>query len=101
MGDAGPVRVQVTSADGSQVIVEVTTDAAQGYAYSIPGVEPGDYAVKAGTDRDGDSFICDIEDACAAEPIDVAIDSSGTDVADVDFLIVFGVGQPQPPVEEE
>lgn len=101
MGDAGPVRVQVTSADGSQVIAEVTTDAAQDYAYSIPGVEPGMYAVRAGTDRDGDSFICDIEDACAVVPIDVAIDSSGTDVADVDLLIVFGVGQAPPPVEED
>jgi hypothetical protein len=59
------------------------------------------YSIRAGTDRDGDTIICDIEDACAAVLTDVTIDSSGTDVSDVNLLVVFGVGQPAPPVENE
>jgi serine protease len=101
MGDAGPILVQIFDATGSQIVAEVITDAAQGYAYSLPGLAPGTYSIRAGTDRDGDTIICDIEDACAAVLTDVTIDSSGTDVSDVNLLIVFGVGQPGPPVENE
>ena len=49
LGDAGPTIVRVLSEDGSQVVAEVTTDAAQGYAYTTPLVEPGTYIVVAGT----------------------------------------------------
>jgi len=101
LGDAGPTIVRVLSADGSQVVAEVTTDAAQGYAYTTPVVEPGTYIVVAGTDRDGDSNICDIEDACGLfqEPITIA--DSGEGVTDVSFLLTFGVGQRPPPVDDE
>ena len=100
-GDAGPTIVRVLSADGSQVVAEVTTDASQGYAYTTPSVEPGTYLVVAGTDRDGDSSICDIEDACGLfqEPVTVA--DSGEGVTDVSFLLTFGVGQRPPPVDDE
>jgi len=54
----------------------------------------------AGTDRDGDSIICDIEDVCATETVDVTIDAAGTDVTDIEFLIVLGVGQRAPSVGE-
>jgi len=100
-GDAGPVLVQVVGADDTQIVAEVETDAAQGYAYSLPDIPPGTYTVKAGTDRDGDSVICDIEDACAAQPVIVTIDASGNDVADVELLIIFGVGEPAPPVDDD
>ena len=93
--------MQILSADGSQIIANVVTVAAQGYVYSLPAIAPGEYIVTAGTDRDSDSSICDIEDACAVEPAIVTINSSGDDVADVDFLIVFGIGQPAPPVDDE
>jgi serine protease len=100
-GDAGPTIVRVLSADGSRVVAEVTTDAAQDYAYTTPAVEPGTYIVVAGTDRDGDSNICDIEDACGLfqEPVTVA--DSGEGVTDVSFLLTFGVGQRPPPVDNE
>jgi hypothetical protein len=100
-GDAGPTIVRVLSADGSQVVAEVTTDAAQDYTYTTPAVEPGTYIVVAGTDRDGDSNICDIEDACGLfqEPVTVA--DSGEGVTDVSFLLTFGVGQRPPPVDNE
>ena len=57
--------------------------------------------VRSGNDRDGNTIICDIEDACAAVLTVVTIDSSGTDVSDVNLLVIFGVGQEAPPVENE
>jgi serine protease len=100
LGDAGPTIVRVLSADGSQVVAEVMTDAAQGYAYTTPVVEPGTYIVVAGTDRDGDSNICDIEDACGLFQEPVTIADSGEGVTDVSFLLTFGVGQRPPPVDD-
>jgi serine protease len=100
LGDAGPTIVRVLSADGSQVVAEVMTDAAQGYAYTTP-VEPGTYIVVAGTDRDGDSSICDIEDACGLFQEPVTIADSGEGVTDVSFLLTFGVGQRPPPVDDD
>ena len=100
LGDAGPTIVRVLSADGSQLVAEVTTDAAQGYAYTTPVVEPGTYIVVAGTDRDGDSNICDIEDACGLYQEPVTVADSGEGVTDVSFLLTFGVGQRPPPVDD-
>lgn len=101
LGDAGPTIVRVLAADGSQVVAEVVTDAAQNYAYMTPVIAPGTYIVAAGTDRDGDSVICDIEDACGLSPEQVIVSSSGEGVANVDFLLTFGVGQRPPPVKNE
>ena len=91
----------VNETDGSQIITETVTDAAQGYAYAVPGIRPGTYLVSAGSDRDSDSTICDIEDACATEPMDVTVNAAGDEVANVELLMVFGVGQQAPPVENE
>jgi hypothetical protein len=101
VGDAGPTIVRVLTADGSEVVAEVETNAAQGYAYTTPAVAPGTYIVAAGTDRDGDSMICDIEDACGLSPEQVTVSSSGEGVANVDFLLTFGVGQRPPPVDDD
>ena len=101
LGDAGQTIVRVLTADGSQLVTEVVTDAAQGYVYTTPALAPGTYIVAAGTDRDGDSVICDIEDACGVSPEQVTVGASGDGVANVDFLLTFGVGQRPPPVENE
>jgi serine protease len=101
MGDAGQTIVRVLTEDGSQIVTEVATDAAQGYAYMTPVLDPGTYIVVAGTDRDDDDVICDIEDACGFSPAPVTLSSSGEGVADVDFLLTFGVGQRPPPVDED
>ena len=100
LGDAGQTIVRVLTADGSQVVTEVVTDAAQGYVYTTPALAPGTYIVAAGTDRDGDSVICDIEDACGVSPEQVTVGASGDGVANVDFLLTFGVGQRPPPVDD-
>jgi hypothetical protein len=47
---------------------------------------------------DGPSMICDIEDACGLSPELVTVGSSGEGVANLDFLLTFGVGQRSPPV---
>ena len=57
--------------------------------------------IVAGTDRDDDDVICDIEDACGFSPAPVTLSSSGEGVADVDFLLTFGVGQRPPPVDDD
>ncbi len=101
LGDAGPTIVRVLTADGSEVVAEVETNAAQNYAYTTPAVAPGTYIVAAGTDRDGDSVICDIEDACGLSPGQVIVSSSSEGVANVDFLLTFGVGQRPPPVDDD
>jgi serine protease len=38
------------------------------YPFSFTGVSPGDYLLIAGTDSDGDTFICDPGEACGAFP---------------------------------
>ena len=101
LGDAGPTIVRILSEDGSQVVAEVTTVAAQGYMYTTPVVGPGTYIVAAGTDRDGDSNICDIEDACGLVQEPVTIADSAEGVANVDLLLTFGVGERPPPVDDD
>jgi serine protease len=100
-GDVGQAKVRLLSEDGSRVIVEIVTDASQDYAYSIKAVGPGTYIVVAGTDRDNDTVICDIEDACGAAPTKVTVNASGDDVTDVDMLVTSGAGQQTLPIENE
>jgi serine protease len=100
-GDAGPVIIQLRSADGSVVIEELSIDATTDYGYSLPAVGPGSYLVTAGSDRDNDGVVCEIEDACNQEHQEVTINSTGDDISGVDLLIIFGAGQKTPPVENE
>jgi len=100
-GDAGPVIVQLRSADGSVVLDDVSIDATTGYDFTLPAVQPGTYLVAAGSDRDNDGIVCEIEDACNVEPKEVTINSSGDDVSDVDMLLIFGAGLNPPPVDDE
>lgn len=41
------------------------------------------------------------EDACGVSPEQVTIGSSGEGVANVDFLLTFGVGQRPPAVDDD
>ena len=59
--------------------------------YTTPVVGPGTYIVAAGTDRDGDSNICDIEDACGLALEPVTITESGEGVTNVDLLLTVAV----------
>ena len=101
LGDAGPTIVRILDAETFEVATEVVTDASQGYAYTTGVIAPGTYIVAAGTDRDGDSNICDIEDACGLVQEPVTITDSGEGVTNVDLLLTFGVGQRPPPVDDD
>jgi serine protease len=48
------------------------TDASKGFAYTIDGLPAGEYLIFAGTDRDGDGFICEPGDLCGSQPSVIA-----------------------------
>jgi hypothetical protein len=98
-GNVGTTIVRVLSEDGTVVIAEVVTDASNDYLFTTPAVPPGTYVVAAGTDRDGDTVICDIEDACGVWPSQLTVNASGDDVTDVDILVTEGAGPQAPPTE--
>ena len=65
-----------------------TTDVRGGYAFTVPVVPDGRYVVAAGTDRDGDGFICDAGEACGVWPL---LDSPGVVEVEGDETVEFGV----------
>jgi serine protease len=100
-GDVGQTIVRLLSEDGSQILQEVVTDASQDYSYAFTAVGPGTYVVKAGTDRDGDNVICDIEDACGFAPTTVIVNASGDGITGVVILVTSGSGQQTLPIDNE
>ena len=69
IGDAGEIFVLVLDRNTGATINDTRLPESQpspsnGYRYAISGIPAGFYYVFAGTDRDNDGFICEIEDAC-------------------------------------
>ncbi len=69
IGDAGEIFVLVLDPNTGATINDTSLPESQpspsnGYRYAISGIPAGFYYVFAGTDRDNDGFICEIEDAC-------------------------------------
>ena len=69
IGDAGEIFVLVLDPNTGATINDTSLRESQpspsnGYRYAISGIPAGFYYVFAGTDRDNDGFICEIEDAC-------------------------------------
>ena len=73
LGDAGEIFVLVLDRNTGATINDTNLPESQpspsnGYRYAISGIPAGtptsSYYVYAGTDRDNDGFICEIEDAC-------------------------------------
>ena len=74
LGDAGEIFVLVIDptkpSDSPDAVVndtnlpEARPGIGNGYRYAISGIPSGFYLVYAGTDRDNDNLICEIEDAC-------------------------------------
>lgn len=85
-GNVGTVYVLALDVTTLDTIDEVQTTAAQGYAFSTASIAPGTYLMIAGTDRDNDDLICDIEDACGFYPALVTI-TAGQDTPDVTFVV--------------
>jgi hypothetical protein len=53
----GEVIVEVIAADGVTLVARLTTTAAEGYAWTIPGLPLGQYFLEAGVDLDSNGII--------------------------------------------
>lgn len=72
-GEVGPLFVLLVDAVSGVIVDQVQTNSTSRYAFAFAAgnIRPGRYVVIAGTDRDNDGLICDLEDACgwSEEPI--------------------------------
>jgi len=75
------------------------------FGYNLSSLPPGDYILYAGTDRDGDGFICDVGDLCGAmptvaAPLPLSV-AAGSRLIDKDIPmaeVVTGAGATVPPL---
>lgn len=86
MGNVGTVFVLLLDSNTLDTVEQAITDATQNYTFMTPPVDPGSYLLVAGTDRDDDGFICDIEDACGFFPDLVAI-TAGQETAGITVVM--------------
>ena len=66
--DIGTVHVLALSPGTLETEAGAVTNERLGYTFEMPSVPFGEYIVAAGTDRDGDGFICDEGEACGIWP---------------------------------
>jgi serine protease len=85
-GNVGTVFVLVLDPETTNPVAQTVTSSDQEYAFTVPSAPPGTYVVVAGTDRDNDNFICDIEDACGFFPSLVTI-VEGQNTSIADFIV--------------
>jgi hypothetical protein len=86
LGNIGSVFVLLLESNTLATVAQVATDVSQNYAFTTPAVVPGTYIVVAGTDRDNNGFICELEDACGFFP-DVVTITAGQDIPGVNFVV--------------
>ena len=82
--DIGTVHVLAVSPGSLETESATDTNERLGYAFNMPLVPFGEYIVAAGTDRDGDGFICDEGEACGIwpridEPATLQVDGDETE----------------------
>ncbi len=85
-GDVGVVFVVALDEDTLDPVAVTSTSSLDAYTYEIGIFEPGRYVVVAGTDRDDDQLICDIEDACGFFPTPLDVET-GQRVSEIDFVL--------------
>ena len=93
-GDVGTVFVLVIDPATGNSVAQSETNRAADYRFSITGVAAGTYDIFAGTDRDNDDLICDIEDACGSLGRSITKAASGQ-ITGVDFPVNNSQNQPQ------
>lgn len=84
-GNVGTVFVLAVN-EAFDTVSETETSRAQNYAFTLPETPTGTYTIVAGTDRDDDGAICDIEDACGAFPDPVTV-TEGEDRSGIEILM--------------
>jgi serine protease len=93
-GNVGEVFVLLLDPATGKSVAQQSTTAAAGYRFTVDEIAPGDYNLVAGTDRDGDDLICDIEDACGTLGRVLTI-SSGAQLTAIDFPVNNSQNQTQ------
>ncbi|MDQ3260277.1 MAG: S8 family serine peptidase, partial [Pseudomonadota bacterium] len=93
-GNVGDVFVLLLNPNTGNSVAQDVTNAVEGYRYGFKGVAPGVYDLYAGTDRDNNDFICDIEDACGTLGRLLTISGSGQ-LTGEDFPVNNSQNQPQ------
>jgi len=84
-GNVGTVFVLLVD-EAFNTVAETETSLAQNYTFTVPNAPAGTYTIVAGTDRDDDGVICDIEDACGSFPDPVTI-TAGADRPGIEILV--------------
>ena len=92
-GNVGEVFVLVVDPVTFAAVKQISTDASKGYKYSILDVPAGEYYIYAGTDRNNNGFICDVEDACGTYGPTVKI-QTGHVLPDLNFNVNNAQNQP-------
>ncbi|MCG3114987.1 MAG: S8 family serine peptidase [Candidatus Manganitrophus sp. SA1] len=85
LGNVGTVFVLVVD-EAFETVSETATSRAQNYAFTLPETPAGTYTIVAGTDRDDDGFICDLEDACGSFPEPVTV-TAGEERSGIEILV--------------
>ncbi len=85
LGNVGTVFVLVVD-EAFETVSETATSRAQNYAFTLPETPAGTYTIVAGTDRDDDGAICDLEDACGSFPEPVTV-TPGEDRPGIEILV--------------
>lgn len=85
LGNVGTVFVLGVD-EAFETVSETVTSRAQNYAFTLPETPAGTYTIVAGTDRDDDGFICDLEDACGSFPEPVTV-TAGEDRSGIEILV--------------
>lgn len=85
LGNVGTVFVLVVD-EAFETVSETETSRAQNYAFTLPETPAGTYTIVAGTDRDDDGFICDLEDACGSFPEPVTV-TAGEERSGIEILV--------------
>jgi len=77
----GPVIVEILASDGSTVVASVTTTAAEGYSWSVPGLPRASYYLRAGVDLDSNGIIGE-----PGEPFGAYPDPTSPQLIEADLL---------------
>lgn len=86
LGNVGTVFILVVDQNTLDTVQQAEATVGQNYSFKTPEIPPGTYIIVAGTDRDNDDFICDIEDACGFYPEMITI-TAGQDSPNINFIV--------------